>query len=135
MPIERFLSTPQGPRDLYLAQQDIQKLEGLGRRTQLLLQKAGKAFAAANARAAGLEAEKKRLQHELQATSSRRTRKRVQIDPNQRFAEVENIVGAIRAAEALEAQQQRATVASALERAAIATAAIALQSMCTQWQL
>ena len=134
-PIERFLSTPQGPRDLYLTQQDVQKLEDLGRRTRLLLQKAGKALAAANARAAGLEVEKRRLEYQLQTTRSKRRRKRVQEDPNQRFTDVESIVQAMRAAEALQARQQRATIANASERATIAAAARTLESICTQWQL
>ena len=102
-PTESFLYTPQGPRDIYLAQQDIQSCENLGRKTRLLLQKASKALAAANTSAAGLEAEKKRLEYQLQSTSSQRPRKRVYVDPNQRFAEVENIMAAIRDSAAVEA--------------------------------
>ncbi|KAK7178125.1 transposase [Paraphaeosphaeria sporulosa] len=84
---------------------------------------------------AGLEVEKRRLEQQLETTSSQRRRKRVQIDPNQRFAEVETIREAIRAAEALAAQQSRSIVSSAAERAAVVTTAVALESMCTQWQL
>ena len=39
------------------------------------------------------------------------------------------------AAEVLAAQHSRSTVSSAREKAAVVTAAIALESMCTQWQL
>ena len=129
-----FLSTPQGPYDLYIAQRSVQSVENLGRTTRLLLQKAGKALAAANTRAAGLEAEKKRLEQQLEIATSQRKRKRVRVDPNQRFAEVDSIIQAMRAAEASVANQQRSTVSSTSETAAIATAASALESMCSQWQ-
>lgn len=134
-PIEAFLSTPQGPRDIYLAQQDIQSHENLGRKTRLLLQKAGKALASANTRAAGLEAEKRRLEAELEIALPQAPRKRVQVDPNQRFAEVEDIMAAIHRSAATAAQRDRATIERATERAAAATAAATLQSMCSQWQL
>jgi DDE superfamily endonuclease len=132
---QSFFSTPQGPRDLYLAQCEVQSLENLGRSTRLLLQKAGKALGAANSRAAGLEIEKRRLEHQLETSTSYRPRKRIQVDPNQRFAEVETIMGALRRAEASAARQSRSTVSSTAERAAVVTAAAALESMCTQWQL
>jgi hypothetical protein len=134
-PIEAFLSTPQGPRDIYLAQQDIQSHENLGRKTRLLLQKAGKALASANTRAAGLEAEKRRLEAELEIALPQAPRKRVQVDPNQRFAEVEDIMAAIHRSAATAAQRDRAIIERATERAAAATAAATLQSMCSQWQL
>ena len=127
---ESFLSTPQGPRDIYIAQQAIQSCEKLGRTTRLVLQKAGKALAAANARAAVLETEKRRLECHLQSISSQRPRKRVRVDPNQRFAEVENIVAAMRQSAATEAQRSRTTLENTAER----TAAETLQSMCSKWQ-
>jgi hypothetical protein len=86
--LQSFFSTPQGPRDLYIAQRELQSCENLGRKARLLLQKAGKALAVANTRAAGLEAEKRRLEQQLETVSSQRRRKRVQVDPNQRFTEV-----------------------------------------------
>ena len=132
---QSFFSTPQGPRDLYIAQRDLQSVENLGRRTRLLLQKAGKALAATNAQAAGLEAGKRRLEQQLETASSQRRRKRVQVDPNQRFVEVETIREAMCTAKALAAQQGGSTILSALEAAAAATAAATLQSMCTTWQL
>ena len=136
IPIERFLSTPQGPRDLYFAQQDVQKLEDLGRRTRILLQKAGKALATANTRAAGLEAEKRRLEHQLQTAHSQRRRKRVQVDPNQRFAEVESIRQAMQAAEALLALQKKKKTRKRTSKKALVTIVVApFESMCTQWQL
>ncbi|KAI1676478.1 DDE-domain-containing protein [Pyrenophora tritici-repentis] len=133
--LQSFFSTPQGPRDLYIAQRELQSYENLGRKAKLLLQKAGKALSVANTRAAGLEAEKRRLEQQLENASSRRPRKRVQIDLNQRFVEVETIREAIRVAKASAAQQSRSTVSSAAEIAAVVTAAAALESMCTQWQL
>jgi hypothetical protein len=94
--LQSFIYTPQGPRDIYLAQQALQECEDLGRSTRLVLHKAGKALAAANARAAGLEAEKRRLEYQLQSISSQRPRKRIQVNLNQRFADVKAITEAIR---------------------------------------
>jgi hypothetical protein len=74
---QEVFSTPQGPRDLYLAQREIQSCENLGRKTRLLLQKASKALGVANTRVAGLEAEKRRLEQQLETASSKRPRKRV----------------------------------------------------------
>ena len=134
-PPQGFLSTPQGPRDLYIAKHKVQSCESIGRMTRLLLQKAGKALAVANTRAAGLEAEKRRLEQQVEDASPQQPRKRVQQDPNLRFTEVDSIREAMHAAEVLAAQHSRSTVSSAREKAAVVTAAIALESMCTQWQL
>ncbi|KAK7190682.1 Tigger transposable element-derived protein 2 [Paraphaeosphaeria sporulosa] len=84
---------------------------------------------------AGLEAEKRRLEQQVEDASPQQPRKRVQQDPNLRFTEVDSIREAMHAAEVLAAQHSRSTVSSAREKAAVVTAAIALESMCTQWQL
>ena len=79
--------------------------ETLSRSTRLVLGKAGKAIAAANTRAAELQAENQRLKYQLDSTRVTRSRKRVQVDPNERFSNVESIKAAIDRAAALEAQQ------------------------------
>ena len=57
LPVKSFLSTPHGPRDLYIAQRELQKDESVGRLARKLFYKAGKALAAANIRAAEFETE------------------------------------------------------------------------------
>ena len=49
-----------------------------------MLGKAGKAIAVANTRAAQLETENKRLKYQLDSTRITRSRKRVQVNPNER---------------------------------------------------
>ena len=57
----------------------------LSRSTRVVLGKAGKAIAEANTRAAQLEAENHRLKYQSNRFKITRTRKRIQINPNERF--------------------------------------------------
>ncbi|KAF2682035.1 DDE-domain-containing protein [Lentithecium fluviatile CBS 122367] len=95
LPVESFLSTPQGPP-------------------------------------AGLEAENKRLHSQVESLAPKRPRKRVQIEPNQRFADIETIMVAVQASTLLEAQNNSEAAEKAAERAAAEAAAQTLQSMCTE---
>jgi hypothetical protein len=54
---------------------------------------------------------------------------------NQRFADIDTIIVAVRASKLLEAQQDTDAEKRAAERVAAETAAQTLQSMCTEWQL
>jgi hypothetical protein len=74
---------------LYKAQQQLLLTESPSRSTRLVLSKAGKAIAKANTRAAQLKAENQRFRHQLDSTSTFRVRKRVQINLNERFSNVE----------------------------------------------
>ncbi|KAF1828337.1 hypothetical protein BDW02DRAFT_246536, partial [Decorospora gaudefroyi] len=134
-PAESSLSTPRGPRDLFIAQRELHRNEGVSRKTHQLIQKAGKAIAVANTRAAQLEAENKRLYSQLEALKPQRPRKKVCVDPNQRFANVDTIMVAVQASQLLEAQRDVNTEEKAAERIAAKTAAQTLHSMCTEWQL
>jgi hypothetical protein len=133
--IDTLYTTPQKPQDFYLAQQRLQRSENLTRTTRIVLQKAGKALSAANTRAAGLEEKNRRLEHQLEAISPTRPRKRIRIDPNEQFANIGDIMSAINQSAAEQAQRSRTTAAEAAERAAIAAAAATLESMCNSWQL
>jgi len=62
-------------------------------------------------------------------------RKRVRIDPGEQFANIENIVGAIRQSEAEEARRSRMSTAEAAEKASREAAARSFASMCFSWQL
>ena len=100
-----------------------------------MLGKAGKAIAAANTRAAQLEAENQRLKYQLDSTRITRSRKRVQANPNERFSNVESIKAAIDRAAALQALQASNSPEREAEKAAEEAAALTLNSMCTQWQI
>jgi hypothetical protein len=100
-----------------------------------VLGKAGKAIAEANTRAAQLEAENQRLKYQLDSTRINRSRKRVRVNPNERFSNVESIKAAIDRAAALQAQQTSNSPDKEAEKAAAAAAALTLNSMCTEWQI
>ncbi|KAF2785431.1 hypothetical protein K505DRAFT_193367, partial [Melanomma pulvis-pyrius CBS 109.77] len=106
------------PQDLYYVQRELQKSEIVTRKVQIVLRKAGKALSAANTRAAELQAENLKLQHLLNTTQLKKPRKRVQVDQNQRFANIENIVGAIHQSAAQAAHRSRTTAEEAAEIAA-----------------
>ena len=101
-----------------------------------MLGKAGKAIAEANTRAAQLKAENERLKYQLDSTRVARIRKRVQVNPNERFSNVESIKAAIDRAAALQAQQASSSAEKEAQKAAAAAAAaLTLDSMCTKWQI
>jgi hypothetical protein len=92
---ESIFSTPRSSQALYKAQQQLLLSETLSRSTRIVLSKAGKAIAEANTRAAQLEAENVQLQYQLDTYQITCTRKRVQVNPNKRFSNVEAIQLAI----------------------------------------
>jgi hypothetical protein len=134
-PTESYLSTPHGPREVFVAQRQLHKDENLGRKTHQFFEKVGKALGAANIRATQLETENKRLYSQLKALKPQQPRKKVCVDPNQRFANVDTIMVAVQASRLLEAQRDANAEEKAAERIAAETAAQTLQSMCTEWQL
>ena len=132
---ELVFNTPRSSQALYRAQQQLLQSESLSRSTRLVLGKAGKAIAAANTRAAQLQSENERLKHQLDSSIVTRSRKRVRVDPNTRFSNVEAIKTAIDHAAALQAQQTAKSPEKEARRAAAAAAALNLNSMCTEWQI
>ena len=101
-----------------------------------MLGKAGKAIAEANTRAAQLQAENQRLKYQLDSARITRSRKRVQVNPNERFSNIETIKAAIDRAAALQAQQaSTAPDKEARKAAAAAAVALTISSMCTEWQI
>ena len=128
-------TTPRSSQALYKAQQQLQLSESLSRSTRLVLGKAGKAIAEANTRAAQLKAENQRLKYQLDSTTVTRVRKRVQVNPNKRFSNVESIKAAIDRAAAQQAQQASTLLENEAQKAAEAAAARTLNSMCTEWQI
>ena len=100
-----------------------------------MLGKAGKAISEANTRAAQLEAENQRLKYQLDSTTVARVRKRVHVNPNERFSNVESVKAAIDRAAALQGEQATASPEKEAQKAAAAAAALTLDSMCTVWQI
>ena len=132
---EALFATPQSSQQLKRAQQALLGSENLSRSAREVLTKAAKAIALTNARAAGLEAENQRLKYQLDSTKITRVRKRVQIDPNERFANVEAIKAAMALAAAQEAENAAKNPEKEAEKAAKEAAARTLSSMCTVYQL
>ena len=100
-----------------------------------MLSKAGKAIAEANTRAAQLKAQNQQLRYQLDSYKITRVRKRVQVNPNERFSNVESIKAAIDRAAAQQAQQASTSPENKAQKAAEAAAARTLNSMCTKWQI
>jgi len=132
---ESYLSTPCGPRQLFIAQRALHREQSISRKAHQLFEKAGKAIAIANTRSAALEAENKRLQSQLEALKPLQPRKKVRIDPNQRFASIDQIMIAKQASALLEQQNSSPDKEKEAEKLAAEVAAKTLQSMCSEWQL
>jgi hypothetical protein len=63
-------------------------------------------------------------------------RKRVQIDPDEQFANIENIMKAIHQSEAEEASRRKRAASETAKKGAAGAAEVpTLDSMCSQWQL
>lgn len=117
-------------------QQAIQKSEGLSRSTRRGWQKVGKALSIANMRAAKDQADKQRLIYQLDQSQPQKKRKRVVVDPNQRFADIEKIKAAVDQAAAEQAKLiSKPTREAAIPATTAAAADTRFDSMCTQWQI
>ncbi|KAI0997084.1 hypothetical protein K3495_g11101 [Podosphaera aphanis] len=127
--------TPQRAQDVYLSRRSLQKSENLSRSTRLVLQKAGKAISTANARAARQEEELFQLRHQLQTTTSTRKRKRIQVDLNERFANIDSIKSAIDETTAVEARRSSSTIERAVKITPRVEAIPSFSSMYNEWQL
>ena len=100
-----------------------------------MLRKAGKAISEAHTRAAHLEAENQRLLHQLDQAKSIHLRKRVRIDPNERFHNIVIIKVAVYRAAALSAQKGSKSMEDEARKAASTDVALTFGSMCTEWQI
>ncbi|KAJ8110241.1 hypothetical protein OPT61_g6864 [Boeremia exigua] len=127
---EEGLSEQVSAQALYKAQQLLSQSENLSRSTQLVLRKAGKSIAMKNTQAAKLQAENQSLRHQLQSSKNTYLKKRVQVNPNKRFSNVEVIKAAINHAAALQAQEATLTPEKQAQKAAAAAAAASLDSLC-----
>ncbi|KAI1003339.1 hypothetical protein K3495_g4866 [Podosphaera aphanis] len=88
------LPTPKKALDIYQSQQKIRRSENIS-----LLKKSGQALERSNTRVAELEMEVERLKSENEELKSSRPRKKIRLDPNVRFATVNEIEAAQQQAE------------------------------------
>ncbi|KAI0990788.1 hypothetical protein K3495_g17399, partial [Podosphaera aphanis] len=103
-PPDLILSTPRSSQALHKASRELQTVEPLSRGARTLIRKAGKAFSEANARAAPSEFEKQQAQYQLDSSQTTRSRRRIQVNPNERFSDAEAIRDAVDRATTLSAQ-------------------------------
>lgn len=130
-----LLHTPQKPQHLLKAVQSISKTVIIPRIQRLIFQKAGKAIGKLNAIQAGYEATIERQKAEIDRLQGKKTRKRITIDPNIRFADVEKIKEAMDKAAALEVQNKAKDTESLARKASEAISNISIESMSFEWQL
>ncbi|KAI0994882.1 hypothetical protein K3495_g13299 [Podosphaera aphanis] len=106
-----------------------------GRSTRYLLAKPGKAISRGNTEIAQLRASNAQLQAQLDQHRINKPKKRIQINPNERFKDIEAIKLAMDQAEGNSAEtvsNRRATTSVRIETD---EAASSFSSMCNQWQI
>ncbi|KAI0997374.1 hypothetical protein K3495_g10811 [Podosphaera aphanis] len=121
--------------DLYWSQKLLERDVNLGRSTRYMLVKAGKAISRGNTEIAQLRASNARLQAQLDQHRFNKPKKRIQINPNERFKGVEVIKLAMDQTEGNSAEtvsNRRATTSVRMETD---EAASNFSSMCNQWQI
>jgi hypothetical protein len=93
--IDPLLQTPKNQRNVYEAIQAMRGSETVPRSARTALAKAGKAIGQLAARCALHEATISKQNLQLEGFKIQKTKKRVRVDPNTRFADIENIQRAI----------------------------------------
>lgn len=101
----------------------------------MIFAKAGKAIAKANTRAARFETVYNQLKLAGNRAINKGKRKRIPIDPNQRFTSVDLVVEAIRKLEQEQAKIVHKNAGDAAEIASKIAAAQTLENMCFEWAL
>ena len=100
-----------------------------------MLGKVGKAISLSSAYSAQLEAEVQCLKHQLDQLQGTETRKRIRVNPNERFSNAESIKAAIDRAAAQVTQSSTKETEKAAKAAAAQAEALTLASMCTEFQI
>lgn len=132
---EIICRTPQSSQELYIVLQSLRKRKGIDKETGFIFTKASKAISKLNAQQALSQHTIQTQQIRLQQLQSTKTRKRITVDPNTRFANIEQI---------RKAQAERAAAEEAIElrkplfdakKAADAMLNVTLQACQFDWQL
>jgi hypothetical protein len=100
------LSTPQNRQDIRNAIQVLEKSQKLNRSTRSFLAKTGKTLDRLTAQQALQETTILKQETQLEVFRNKKTKKRIPIDPNSRFANIEQIKKSMEEAEQLAAKQQ-----------------------------
>ena len=124
--------TPKRSQDLYRSQKLLERDVNLGRSTRYLLVKAGKTISRGNTEIAQLRASNARFQAQLDQHRINKPKKRIQINPNERFKDIEALKLAMDQAEGNSAGNRRARTSVRIETD---EAASNFSSMCNQWQI
>ncbi|OCK73172.1 hypothetical protein K432DRAFT_449570, partial [Lepidopterella palustris CBS 459.81] len=72
---------------------------------------------------------------QLEALEPQRPRKRVAVNPNTRFAQIESIRATVEESKRIKAERATKKPLWDAQKVAAANAALELQDMCTEWQL
>ncbi|KAI1006346.1 hypothetical protein K3495_g1878 [Podosphaera aphanis] len=127
--------TPKRSQDLYQSQKLLERDVNLGLSTRYLLAKAGKAISRGNIEIAQLRASNARLEAQLDQHRINKLKKRIQINPNERFKDIEAIKLAMDQTEGNSTEtfsNRRATNSVRIETD---EAASNFSLMCNQWQI
>jgi hypothetical protein len=134
-PTDSLFQTPKRPHDLHIASQKLRSTFSLPREARVILHKAGKAIGRANTRAAGLEAKITQLNYQLEKLQHKKPKKRIMLNANTQFANIENIKKALDEAAAAKAHEATKDHEREAQKAAAEIAASSLQAMSFEWQL
>jgi hypothetical protein len=97
-PTELLQTTPKKPHDLYVAAQALENSGKLSRTLRTALRKSSKALSKMSVDPATAKAVNDSLQNQLDSLKTRGQRKRVTLDPNQTFADIDSVKKAQEAA-------------------------------------
>lgn len=126
----RLFQTPRSSQQLHKLAEYLGRREKLSRDGRLVLAKARKALSQANTKQAQLEDLVQQQKAQIEATMPQLPRKKVAVDPNTRFANIENIHVAVEASRLLSEAKSAKKAKAEAERASREIEAQELQTMC-----
>jgi hypothetical protein len=131
---ETLLSTPKHPQHMYHAIQMLNRQQELSRDQRTVLQKAGKAIGQLKAQQAIQEALIHKQEAHLETLRSQKAKKKVAVDPNNRFANIEMIKKAMDEAKEQEARIQARQPEIEAKKASDAALNATFQNCIFEWQ-
>ena len=133
---ELFLKTPKRPQDLYAVAQALEDSDELSGTLRITLRKTGKALSKMSVELATAKAANDGLQNQLDDLKTRGQRKRVALDPNQTFANIDSIKKAQEAASlATVAKESKTKSDEALKVASEQAGSLRLKDMMFEFQV
>jgi len=133
--LQGFINTPKSSQELYRSTRSIQKSKGTDRDWCRLAMKAGKAISLLNTQHA-LDQQTLRVQSaQIKQLSINKTRKKITVNPNTRFANIEQIKQAQIEQAARQAELDAKEPELEAKRAAEAILSMSLQACQFEWQI